>query len=155
MAGCYGFAGGGLPPGVKTVAVLPFDNLTAEPALQQEVNIAVREAVQDRLGLLEASENQADAVVRGVIRRYEPDLPVAFTGSQDPTQRNVNVTRRLVQLTVDVEIFDQRASRALWQRPGLTVEGDYDTQGGRELDGRRKALDRLTISIVEGAQSQW
>jgi hypothetical protein len=140
---------------VKTVAVLPFDNLTAEPALQQEVNIAVREAVQDRLGLLEASENQADAVVRGVIRRYEPDLPVAFTGSQDPADRNVNVTRRLVQLTVDVEIFDQRASRALWQRPGLTVEGDYDTQGGRELDGRRKALDRLTISIVEGAQSQW
>lgn len=140
---------------MKTVAVLPFDNLTAEPALQQEVNIAVREAVQDRLGLLEASENQADAVVRGVIRRYEPDLPVAFTGSQDPADRNVNVTRRLVQLTVDVEIFDQRASRALWQRPGLTVEGDYDTQGGRELDGRRKALDRLTISIVEGAQSQW
>jgi hypothetical protein len=140
---------------VKTVAVLPFDNLTAEPALQQEVNIAVREAVQDRLGLLEASENQADAVVRGVIRRYEPDLPVAFTGSQDPADRNVSVTRRLVQLTVDVEIFDQRASRALWQRPGLTVEGDYDTQGGRELDGRRKALDRLTISIVEGAQSQW
>lgn len=140
---------------MKTVAILPFDNLTAEPALQQEVNIAVREAVTGRLGLLEASESQADALVRGVIRRYEPDLPVAFTGSQDPADRNVNVTRRLVQLTVDVEIVDQRANRTLWQRPSLTVEGDYDTNGGRELDGRRKALDRLTITIVEGAQSQW
>jgi len=119
------------------------------------VNIAVREAVTGRLGLLEASESQADALVRGVIRRYEPDLPVAFTGSQDPADRNVNVTRRLVQLTVDVEIVDQRANRTLWQRPSLTVEGDYDTNGGRELDGRRKALDRLTITIVEGAQSQW
>jgi hypothetical protein len=137
------------------VAVLPFDNLTAEPALQQEVSQAVREAVQNRLGLREASESQADAVVRGTITRYEPDLPVAFIGSEDPARRNVTVTKRLVQLTINVEIFDQRGSRALWQRQGLTVEGDYDTQGGREADGRRKALDRLTVNIVEGAQSQW
>jgi GAF domain-containing protein len=34
LGGClYGFAGGGLPPSIKTVAVLPFDNQTAEPLL--------------------------------------------------------------------------------------------------------------------------
>jgi hypothetical protein len=153
VAGCYGFAGGGLPPGIKTVAVLPFDNLTAEPALQQQVNTAVREAVRNRLGLREASEDQADALVRGTITRYEPDLPVAFQGSQDPTQRQVTVTKRLVQLTVNVEIIDQHAGKPLWQRQGLTVEGDYDP--GNEDAGRAKALDRLTVNIVEGAQSQW
>ena len=32
--GClYSFHGGGLPADVKTVAVLPFDNRTGEPAL--------------------------------------------------------------------------------------------------------------------------
>ncbi len=137
------------------MAILPFDNLTAEPALQAQVNTAVREAVQNRLGLREASESQADAVVRGTITRYEPDLPVAFSGTDDPANRNVTVTKRLVQLTINVEIFDQRASRALWQRQSLTVEGDYDVAGGGELEGRRKALDRLTVNIVEGAQSQW
>jgi len=132
---------------------MPFDNLTSEPALQNQVYEAVREAVTNRLGLLEASESQADAVVRGTITRYEPDLPVAFQGSNDPTQRQVTVTRRLVQLTVNVEIINQHTEKPLWQRQGLTTEGDYDP--GNELAGRARALDRLTVNIVEGAQSQW
>jgi hypothetical protein len=36
LTGClYGFAGGGLPPSIKTVAILPFENQTAEPTLTQ------------------------------------------------------------------------------------------------------------------------
>jgi hypothetical protein len=151
LGGClYGFAGGGLPPSIKTVAVLPFDNQTAEPTLTAEVNTRVREAVQGRLGLRQASENQADAVVRGTITRYEPDLPVAYQGQEGNTP---TVTRRLVQITVSVEILDQRAGKPLWQRSGLQLEGDYPP--GQEVQGRTKALDKLVTNIVEGAQSQW
>jgi len=150
LAACYGFAGGGLPPNIHTVAVLPFDNQTAEPTLTQEVNTRVREAVESRLGLRQAGEGQADAVVRGTISRYEPDVPVAYTGN---TQNQVTVTRRLVQITVSVEIIDQHGGRTLWQRSGLTLEGDYDP--GQESVGRQRALDKLVTNIVEGAQSQW
>ena len=151
VGGClYGFAGGGLPPSIKTVAVLPFDNQTAEPTLTAEVNTRVREAVQGRLGLRQASENQADAVVRGSITRYEPDLPVAYQGQEGNTP---TVTRRLVQITVSVEILDQHAGKPLWQRSGLQLEGDYPP--GQEVQGRTKALDKLVTNIVEGAQSQW
>jgi Lipopolysaccharide-assembly len=152
LGGClYGFAGGGLPPSIKTVAVLPFDNQTPEPTLTQEVSVAVREAVQSRLGLREASESQADAVVRGTIARYEPDLPVAYQGNSQNNQ--VTVSRRLVQITVSVEILDQRRGKPLWSRSGLLLEGDYSP--GQERDGRQKALDKLVTNIVEGAQSQW
>ena len=150
MAGCYGFAGGGLPSEIRTVAVLPFDNLTAEPTLSQEILTAVREAVESRLGLRPAGETQADALVQGTITRYQPDLPVAFQGGEG---NRVDVTRRLVQITISVEITDQRANKPLWQRSNLTVEGDYET--GRELEGREKALDKLITDIVDGAQSQW
>ena len=146
----YGFAGGGLPPSIKTVAVLPFDNQTPEPTLTQEISQAVREAVERRLGLRQSAEAQADAVVRGSITRYEPDLPVAYTGGDSS---RVTVTRREVQITVSVEILDQKQGKALWQRNGLVVKGDYDS--GQEADGRRKALDDLVINIVDGAQSQW
>lgn len=149
LGGCYGFAGGGLPPAIKTVAVLPFDNQTPEPTLTQEISRAVREAVEQRLGLRQSAEPQADAVVRGSITRYEPDLPVAYTGEDSV----VTVTRREVQITVSVEIMDQRQAKALWQRSGLTVRGDYES--GNEREGRRKALDDLVTNIVEGAQSQW
>ncbi len=152
LGGClYGFAGGGLPPNIKTVAILPFDNQTAEPTLTQEVSTRVREAVEGRLGLRQASERQADAVVRGTITRYEPDLPVAYTGDEDADV--VTVTRRLVQITVSVEILDQRANKPLWERSGLLLEGDYEP--GQESEGRERALEKLVTNIVEGAQSQW
>ena len=153
LGGClYGFAGGGLPPHIKTVAVLPFDNQTPEPTLTQEINSRVREAVEGRLGLRQASERQADAIVRGTITRYEPDLPVAYDGD-DEGAGQVTVTRRLVQISVSVEILDQENNKPLWQRSGLLLEGDYDP--GEEVEGRQKALDKLVTNIVEGAQSQW
>jgi len=152
LGGCYGFAGGGLPSNIKTVAVLPFDNQTPEPTLTQEINAAVRDAVEGRLGLRQASERQADAVVRGTITRYEPDLPVAYNGD-DQGGGEVTVTRRLVQISVSVGIMDQANNKPLWQRSGLMVEGDYDP--GQEAQGREKALDKLVTNIVEGAQSQW
>jgi len=156
LSGCvYGFAGGGLPGEIRTVAVLPFDNLTPEPLLTREILGAVRDAMENQLGLRPAGEQQADAIVRGIITRYEPDLPVAFTstaGGAGQPQR-VDVTRRLLQITVTVQILDQKAGKTLWERSGLVVEGDYAT--GREADGRKKALDRLVENIVQGAQSQW
>ena len=99
VGGClYSFTGGGLPPAIKTVAVLPFENLTPEPTLTQEITRAVREAVESRLGLRAASEDKADAIVKGSISRYDPDVPIAFTGQ---TTTNVTtVTKRMVQITL-------------------------------------------------------
>lgn len=150
--GClYGFAGGGLPSHIRTVAVLPFDNQTADPLLTQEVTEAVREAIERSLGLRTAGEQTADAVVRGTITRYEPGLPLSVRPGQEG--RGPEVTRRRVQLTVTVEILDQREGRALWQRSGLTVDGEYDPPN--ETTGREEALRKLVKDIVDGAQSQW
>jgi hypothetical protein len=151
LTGCpYGFAGGGLPPNIRTVAILPFDNLTAEPQLTQEVSDALREAMQGRLGLRPASEANADAVVRGTILRYEPDIALSVQPGQ---VGNVQVTSRRVQLTIKVEIYDQREGRPLWSRESMVVDGEYEPP--RETDGRKKALDKLVTDIVDGAQSQW
>ncbi|MDO8665854.1 MAG: DUF4136 domain-containing protein [Gemmatimonadales bacterium] len=154
-AGCvYGFRGGGLPGHIRTVAVLPFDNRTGEPALTQEVFQAIRDAVERRLGLRAAPEASADAIVRGEIVRYDPDIPQSYQST--PTaggQRRVDVMIRRVQITVNVEIFDQRLGRALWQRNGLSVDGEYLPP--QEIEGRRTALAKLVADVVEGAQSQW
>lgn len=151
--GClYGFAGGGLPPHIRTVAILPFDNQTADPLLTQEVTDAIREAFQSRLGLRLAGEATADAVVRGAIVRYEPEVTVSFQAAR-PETGGTQVTRRLVRLAINVEVFDQRQGRMLWQRSGLTVDGEYEPP--READGRQTALKKLVNDIVDGAQSQW
>ena len=146
----YGFAGGGLPSNIKTVAVLPFDNETTASTLQQEILTRLTSDVQGRLGLRAASEGRADAVVRGKITRYEADIPVAY--SANPNQVNTSARRKL-QITVDVEIVDQTTGRTLWSQKGLTVEGEYAERA--EEDGRQIAVQKLVDDVIAGAQSQW
>lgn len=145
----YGFAGGGLPSHIKTVAVLPFENDTPSPELQREVYDALRKGMQSRLGLREAPEARADALVKGTILRYDVDVPISY--SADP--RQVTSTRRRLQIAVDIQIVDQTTSKVLWERKGLQVDGDYAERA--ELAGRRQALEKLINDVVEGAQSQW
>src|SRR5207245_2613852 len=146
LAAClYGFAGGGLP-NIKTVAILPFDNQTPEPALTKEVNDAVLEAFQGRLGLRPAAEANADAVVRGRVVRYESDVPLSFQPGQRP-----DVTRRQVQITVDVEVFDQRDNKSLWQKQDLTVVGEYPRP--QETAGRRMQATAQDLGLPDQAQN--
>jgi lipopolysaccharide assembly LptE-like protein len=149
VAGCfYGFAGGTLP-NVRTVAILPFDNDTPEPALTQEVTDAVRQALEGRLGLRVGTEASADAIVRGRVVRYDPDIPISLQSAAG----QVTVTKRKVQITVDVEIVNQRDGTTVWKHQGLSVDGDYDPPA--EKEGRKVAWQKLVQQIVDGAQSQW
>ncbi len=142
-----------MPPHIRTVAILPFDNQTGEVALTQEVSDAVRQAMENRLGLRVAGEDQADAVVRGSITRYEADQPLSFQSQNQGA--SISVTRRLVTISLSVEIYDQVEDRMLWQRGGMRVEGEYEPPGEDEKKGRDLALETLVADIVDGAQSQW
>lgn len=151
LTGClYSLSGGGgLPRHVRTVAVIPFENETANPELTGELHQALRKALGDRLGLRDATEQRAHAIVRGTITSYEADVPVAF--SADPTR--ATSARRRLQLRVDVEIVDQTTGRVLFQRSGVSAEGEYAERD--EVTGRKQAIQRIVNDIIEGAQSQW
>lgn len=150
VTGClYGFAGGGLPTHIRTVAVMPFDNETATPELPRELQEALRRGMQDRLGLRDAPEDRASAVVRGTVTRYELDIPVGF--SANPNQ--ATSARRRLRVLVDIEIVDQVTGKVLWQKTGVSAEGEYADRG--EAEGRKQAIDRIVTEIIEGAQSQW
>lgn len=150
IGGClYGFAGGGLPPHVKTVAVLPFENETASPELPGELQEAMRLGMQSRLGLRDAPEERASAVVRGRITRFELDAAAGF--SANPNQSTS--ARRRLRVQVDIEIVDQVTGKVLWTRTGMTADGEYADRG--EAQGRKQAIDRIVNDVIEGAQSQW
>ncbi len=145
----YGFAGGGLPAGIRTVAVIPFENLTSAPEIQQELAVALRTEMRNRLGLREAAENRASAIIRGTIQRYETDIPIGYSA----TNKNQTSARRQLQISVDIEMVDQKTGKALWQRKGLLAQGQYEERG--EASGRRQAIERIVNEMIQGAQSQW
>ena len=145
----YHFAGGGLPPNIRTIAVLPFENDTPVPELQRELFEAMRREIQSRLNLRDAAEARANAVVRGKIVRYDIDVPIGF--SADPTQ--ATSARRQLQLVVDVQIVDQSNGRTLWEKKGLTAKGEYAERN--EAGGRRQAIEEVIADMIQGVQSQW
>jgi hypothetical protein len=152
LAACgvrYGFSEGAFPSHVRTMAILPFENQTATTELQSELFESMRRELQKRLGVRDAAQDDADALVRGTIVSYDVDVPVAF--SADPRQA-VSARRRL-QITIDVEILDRTTGKTLWQRKGLRAEGEYAERA--EPEGRKEAIKRIVNEIVEGAQSQW
>src|SRR5687767_15721050 len=152
LAGCgvrYGFSQGAFPSHVRTMAILPFENQTAAAELQNELFESMRKELQRRLGVRDAPQERADALVRGTIVSYDADVPIAF--SADPRQA-ISARRRL-QITVDVEIVDQTTGKVLWQRKALRAEGEYAERAAPE--GRRQAIEKIVNDIVEGAQSQW
>ncbi len=150
QSGClYGFAGGGLPRELRTVAVLPFDNLTPVPDVQRELFEALRKAMQDRLNLRDAPADRADVLVTGTIKEYEVDLPVGVAA--DP--RQATSARRKLQLVVDFEIVNQRTGESLQTKTGARREAQYAE--GAELRGRREAIEQLVNELIDDMLSQW
>ena len=150
-SGClhYGFAGGGLPSHVRTMAIQPFDNETPNPEVQHELLEVMHKELQNRLGVRDAPESRSDAVVKGVIRSYDADVPIAY--SANATQSLT--ARRLLRITLDIQIVDQTTNKMIWEKRGLSAEGEYAERD--EVGGRSIALRRIVNEIVEGAQSQW
>ena len=144
----YGFAGGGLPPHIRTIAVLAFDNETAVADLPRDITESLRRELQSRLGLRLAPESQANAIVTGTILRYDPDIPIGF--SADP---NSTTARRKLQITVDISIVDQASGKTLLERRALVADGEYAESA--EAAGRRDAIEKMIDEIVRGVQSQW
>jgi hypothetical protein len=145
----YGFAGGGLPEHIRTLAILPFENETPSPELQRELIEAMRRDFQPRLGVREAPEARADALVRGIIRTYDVDIPVGISAN---SQQSIS-SRRNLQITLDVQIVDQTTGKTIFERKGLRAIGEYAE--GQEPAGRREAIRKIVNDLVEGAQSQW
>jgi hypothetical protein len=150
LSGClYGFAGGGLPPHIRTVAVLPFENETPAATLQRELHDRLSREIESRLGVRTAGEGSANAIVRGRILRYEADIPAAY--SADPAR--ANTAQRRLEIVVDIEIIDQTTGRPLWSRSGLRAEANYDERD--EENGRVRAVEQIVNDVIAGAQSQW
>ena len=150
MSGCfYGFSGGGLPSHVHTVAIIPFENRTANPELQRELTETLRAKLQEKLGLRDATEAKANSIVRGTIQRYEADIPVGVSANN----KQATSAKRQLQIVVDIEMVDQVTGKTLFQRKGLQESADYDERG--EADGRKQAMQQIVNQIVQGAQSQW
>ena len=149
-SGCfYGFAGGGLPPHIHSLALATFDNQSASPDLPKELYDELHTQLQRRLGVRDAPVDRADAAVKGTIASYDADIPVGF--SANPQQ--ALTARRHLQVTVSIEIVDQSNGKVLYSNKALRQEADYNERA--EAEGRHQAIQKIVQTVIEGVQSNW
>lgn len=145
-------AGAGLPSNVRTLAILPFENDTGRFELSQEIHEALLERLPRAFGVQTASENAADAVVRGTVRRYNVDAP-SFRAGAGGT--GTEVLERQVNIAIEIQIIDVGRNLILWENTALTGRGEYLEASQFEEDGRRLAIERIVQGVIDGLQSNW
>lgn len=152
LAACYSFSGGGgFPSEVRTIYIAPFENQTVQFDLEQQVFRRLTEALPRALGLRTAGEQNADAIVRGRIVRYE-DAAQSYRPGQ---QGSVQDVLHQVSIVVAIEFIDVKQNLVLWESQGVTGRGEYRPDSQSDEVARTKALDALVQQIIDGAQSQW
>lgn len=153
LASCnYSFrAGAGFPDYIRTVAVLPFENETNRFELTDNLYQELQEQLPRALGLQQAGEEVADAVVRGAITGYDVSTPNYRSSDAGAAQ----VLQREVMLRVQIQIVDLQQGLILWEDRGLSARGQYLEASETEDVAVQEAIELLVQSVVDGAQSNW
>lgn len=153
LSGCYSFTGGGLPPEIRTIAIVPFENATAEPVLSTDVQLRLQDEIPRKLGVRLADQRVAHAVLRGRITGFAETAP-SFRATPGANDR-VDVVQRQVQITFEAEIVDVRGDKSIWKGSGVSAVGNYQPNSEQAQTGRERAIAEMVQKIIEGAQSQW
>lgn len=132
--------GGSLPEGVETLYLPLFTNQTLKPRLENGLTDSIAEVLSRipsaRLGL---SEEQADAVIEGIILSYSSSA-IAYDS-------NDTIKEYRARMAVEVKlkkISDGRLlwkNRLTWQEPYLastdkSLQNDLEEEAIREIDRR-------------------
>ena len=146
-----------LPDSVSVVAVIPFENRTRRPEIEQRVTEAVTAELSRRgrskSGRLQivTEVGRADAVLEGAVTRYQT-RSVEFAA-------NGRATRIEAEVLLQATLRERATDEVLWSQTGLIFKEQFDVPPtGEFFDQETLALDDiaggaaevLVSSIVEG-----
>lgn len=124
VGGCgYRLAGQNtyLPERIRVVAVLPFENRTTRPEVEQRVTEEVsREFSKRRRYRVVTAREGADAVLEGAVTGFRTN-PVQFNSQGRATRVETTVT-------LDATLRDLSNDEVLWSQAGLLFRSQYDVQ---------------------------
>jgi len=155
VGGCgYRLAGQGsvLPQHIKAFLVVPFENRTQRPEIEQRVTEAVAVSLSQR-GRYKVVSNRedADAILEGAVTDYRT-APVQFT-----EQLLANRVEAIVRIQATVR--DLSTDQILWSQSGLIFKEQFEVPASEQFFDResialdeiaRGAADALVTSILEG-----
>lgn len=131
---------------IQAIAVERFDNRTAEYDLADRMTDLVIDAFISDGTMKVVSIDNADAVLVGVLTRYDRK-PYKY-------DENDQVESYSVTMDFDVVLINPRDDSEIW-REKMVQEGVYSVESETEQEGQEKAVDRLVESIVNRTTKSW
>ncbi len=126
-----------LPSNIKKICIPTFANQTTKYGIEQELTSAVVDAFVKDNRLLVVSQDQADAILRGTIVKYEKGA-LTFDRAKD-------VDEVRIEIAVAIEFEDLRTGKILWKDDGMSSWSLY-RQGSSTSAGE----DTLATPYDEG-----
>lgn len=144
--GVYSFTGHGIA-GIKTIAVEPLNNQTAEFGIQNQLTDAVLNRLLKDGTLTITDPKSADAILQGNILNVV-DNPLTFN-------QNEEVTEYQVTITVDVQLIHPLRSEPIWQAK-LSGRGNYPADNILDRqEGIEEAIELLVQDLLNRLTSDW
>ncbi len=131
---------------IKSIAVQRFDNQTPEYGLADQMTDLVIDAFISDGNLNVVSVENADAVLTGVLTRYE----------RKPYQYDENdvVTSYSVDMVFEVSLRNPKDDSEIWKET-MTQRGIYQVATETEDDGRHRAIQLLVEAVINKTTKSW
>ncbi|MBP9192533.1 MAG: hypothetical protein KBF96_08275 [Ignavibacteria bacterium] len=149
--GVYGFRGNNPPPGINSIAVPTFKDVSgfSAPDLAESFTQQLKSKITSDNTFRIADKNIADAVLNCTITGVRDEALVVSSGE--------TVTRRKITITVTVDFENLKKQKKIWQK---TFEnfGEYESSNdafSQRTTGLIVATERITDDIVNDLTSNW
>lgn len=134
-----------LPPNIQSIAVRPFENETAQPAIGNKLWLAVTdEFIRDGRIAYSDDEKRADGIVVGTIKQYR-ETALNYDANLVPIEYQL-------WIIMDLKFLDKEKNQYLWHEPYLEQKLRYFAEtapGGKTVEEAREELwERFASDIV-------
>ena len=143
-----GYTAGNLLPGhIKKIYIPAFENETTRYGIEQDLTTAVTDKFTTDNRLSVVSEDEADAMLRGVIVKFEKGA-LTFDRAQ-------TVDEFKIEITVSVEFEDLHEGKILWKEDNFRAWESYTETGEEEATGGEdEALEAAIATLASDMLSR-
>jgi hypothetical protein len=132
LAGACGYRvvglGGQLPGGVTRVEVPVFENRSSRTDIGRVLTEAFIRELQGAAKLRVVREEEAQAVIRGVITGYKRE-PITFDAKETPLENRLTIV-------MDVNLVPRGGNRPLFGEKAVSIRYDYPIQTDLQVNDR-------------------
>jgi len=144
--GPYSLSGSALK-GIKNIAIPLFDNQTTQYGIREQLTGQLTDAFVADNTLKVVNIRRADSALRGVVTKYQREC-YTFDAAG-------NCNEYVSRIFVDVTFEDLKKKEALWEGKDIEGDGIYSATDETEDDGIKRAIDKISIEIIDKVIKGW